>query len=41
MAFMDEFAHPMILRRKRRGIKPEEIKKIEFSVNLLKLPWSI
>ena len=25
VAFMDEFTHPIILRRKRRGIKPEVI----------------
>jgi len=32
MAFVYKFSHPSILRRKRRGIKPQEIKAIEIAI---------
>jgi len=32
MAFMYIFAHPYILRRKRRGIEPQGIQKIIFNL---------
>jgi hypothetical protein len=36
MALMDVFTHFSIIRRERRGIRPEEIKRLtEFSINLI------